>query len=112
MEWSDYVLWMPCVCSSLLPTFKSSDIIEQELMDNAFLMFHQQLGRQFILSASVTGTSIRLTQYDRSRTYNGAYIDGSQNLTIFVRIIVGLMFCEPGDIGYDLTVISEADAGG
>ena len=78
-------------------------------MDRAFSMFSNQPNRRFVLNISIAETSIRLTQYNRARAVNGVYINATQNLTDFMRILVGLMFCEPGDIGYDPTFITVTD---
>ncbi|KAF8638659.1 hypothetical protein AX17_002040 [Amanita inopinata Kibby_2008] len=77
-------------------------------------MFTSQPRRRFILNLCMAGTLIRLTQYNRTRVVHGEYFDAQskENRSTLLRIIIGLMFCAPEDIGYDPTIRIGTDTQG
>ncbi|KAF8631087.1 hypothetical protein AX17_005167 [Amanita inopinata Kibby_2008] len=88
---------------------KEKDSLDFQITDRAYFMFTGQRHRRFILNLCMAGTFIRLTQYNRARVVHGEYFDAQakENRSTLLRIVVGLMFCAPEDIGYEAEDIND-----
>ncbi|KAF8630343.1 hypothetical protein AX17_005433, partial [Amanita inopinata Kibby_2008] len=88
--------------------------LDNQIMDRAYFMFSSQPNRRYILNLSMAGTFIRVTQYNRAGAVHGEYFDAQveENHASLLRIIIGLMFCAPEDIGYDPTIRVKSDEKG
>ncbi|KAF8630344.1 hypothetical protein AX17_005434, partial [Amanita inopinata Kibby_2008] len=93
---------------------EEKDSLDFQITDRAYFMFSSQPNRRYILNLSMAGTFIRITQYHRAGAVHGEYFDAQaeENRASLLRIIIGLMFCAPEDIGYDPTIRVKSDEKG
>ncbi|KAJ6583827.1 hypothetical protein DFH09DRAFT_1274943 [Mycena vulgaris] len=78
------------------PALKSESITQ--LVNGAYLAFSAQDDRRFFISLSIIAHKVHLVIFDRS------------GMTIFLRVLTVLTFCEDrARLGYDTSIITEAD---
>ncbi|PFH46248.1 hypothetical protein AMATHDRAFT_70284 [Amanita thiersii Skay4041] len=75
-------------------------------------MFSSRPTRRYILSLMVRGLSARLSLFCRSYVTHGDFFDIEKKPVGFLRILIGFMFCESKDIGFDTTITSKYEAEG
>ncbi|PFH46246.1 hypothetical protein AMATHDRAFT_88440 [Amanita thiersii Skay4041] len=79
----------------------------EQTLDRAYFMFSARPTRRYLFSLTIMGTKVRLTMFCRSYVIRGKSFDILEKPADFLRILIGLMFGEPQDIGFDPTITSE-----
>jgi hypothetical protein len=88
---------------------KNSKTIKETVRQKSFLMLTSQANRCFTICLDFTCDSFTLTVMDRVGLVHSETLKVQEKPCTLLRIIVGLMFGRPSDIGYDETLECDGD---
>lgn len=75
-----------------------------QVMGNTFNAFSTQSHRRFFVCLTICGHSCRLYNLDHSGLLGSLPFNVTNDLRLFIRILIGLVLCPRNMVGYDLTV--------
>lgn len=97
------------VCEVTVSERKNSKTIKETVRQKSYLMLTTQVDRCFTICLDFTCDSFTLTIIDRTGLVHTETLKVLEEPSTLLRIIVGLMFGRPSDIGYDETMECDDD---
>jgi hypothetical protein len=97
------------VCEVTRTELNKSRTIKDTILQKSYIIITSQCNRSFVPTISFTCGSFTFTACDRTGVVQSETLDVKKHPLTLLRIIVGLMFARPSDIGYDESIECDMD---